>query len=175
VTAPQSTFERRRIAPAHWWGRAENARLSAAAMWQLQDGGDFARTLSASVAYGGSPSIAYREAFMREAAIALELIIKAVIAQRLVTRCADPATEGVPPNHFLPTLWGMAGLMKLGREDRYRLLRFESVLIWSGRYAAPRTEKAWMETGKRKVHGTESASGQGRAAAHHPPNSLWLA
>lgn len=139
----QSTFERRRIAPAHWWARADNARLSAATIWQLRDGGDFTSAIKASIAYGGSPSIAYGEAFQREAAVALELITKAVIAQRMTMRHADPAFESVPTTHDLPTLWGQAGLIKLGREDRYRLLRLKSVLMWSGRYATPRTEQAW--------------------------------
>jgi hypothetical protein len=139
----QSTFEWRRIAPFHWVARAENARLSAAAMWHLQDGGDFAQTIPTNVGYRGTPSIAYAEAFFREAAIALELMIKGVIAQQMEMRRADPATEGVPATHDLPALWAQAGLPKLGREDRYRLLSFKRVLMWSGRYATPRTAEAW--------------------------------
>ena len=82
-------------------------------MWQLRDGGEYTHVVMNSIAYGGSPSVAYGEAFRREAAIALELIIKAVIAQRMTMRCADPAIESVPATHDLPTLWGQAGLTKL--------------------------------------------------------------
>ena len=79
---------------------------SAAALWQLQDGGYFACAIPTSVAYGGSLSIAYPEAFRREAAVALELIIKAVNAQHMTMRRPDPATESVPAIHDLGALWG---------------------------------------------------------------------
>jgi len=39
-----------------------------------------------------APPIAYEEAFWREAAIILELIVKAVIAQQMTMRRDDPAT-----------------------------------------------------------------------------------
>lgn len=139
----QSTFEWRRIAPAGWLLRAANARLSAATLWHLRDDGEFVRVILADVGYGGTPGIAYSEAFQREAAVALELIVKGVIAQQMIMRNADPAIEGVPPTHDLPALWAQAALPKLRREDRYRLLHFKSILMWSGRYATPRTAKAW--------------------------------
>jgi hypothetical protein len=40
-------------------------------------------------------------------------------------------------------LWRDAGLQALSREDRYRLLVFKSVLVWSGRYPTPKSPKAW--------------------------------
>lgn len=138
----QSIFEWRRLAPAHFWAKADNARLSAATLWHLYEDAALFQSVIDDLAYGGTPSIAYGEAFRREAAIALELIIKAVIAQQMKMRGADPATEGVPATHDIPALWAQAGLPKLGREDRYRLLRFKSLLMWSGRYATPRTAKA---------------------------------
>jgi len=142
-------------------------------MWQLRNGGDFACAISTNVAYGGSPSIAYGEAFRREAAVALELIIKATIAQRMTMRCADPATESVPANHDLPTLWGQAGLMKLGREDRYRLLLFKSVLMWSGRYATPRTAEAWERENEAFRALQPPRDGEGRLHIHLPISCDW--
>ena len=51
--------------------------------------------------------------------------------------------EGRRPRNARRVLWAQAGLPKLGREDRYRLLFFKSILMWSGRYATPRTAEAW--------------------------------
>jgi hypothetical protein len=139
----QSTFERRRIAPGHFWAKANNARLSAATLWHLSENDVAVHAIIDEVGYSGTPAIAYWEAFSREAAIALELIVKAVIAQQMTMRRANPSTEGVPTTHDLPALWAQAGLPKLGPEDRYRLLFFKSILMWSGRYATPRTAEAW--------------------------------
>lgn len=143
----QSTFEWRRIAPAGFSARAHNARFCAAALWQLKDGKEFS-SLAAEMGYRATPQIAYGEAFRREAAIALELIVKAVIAQQMHMRRADPTTEGVPATHNLPALWEHAGLPKLGTDDCYRLLLFKSILMWSGRYATPNSAKAWAEEEK---------------------------
>jgi hypothetical protein len=63
----------------------------------------------------------------------------------MTMRGADPATEGVPPTHDVPALWAQAGLPKVGREDRYRLLCFKSILMWSGRYGTPRTAEKWEQ------------------------------
>jgi hypothetical protein len=125
----QSTFEWRRIAPAHFSAKAGNARLSAAALWRLQHGEELT-AIAGEVGFNFTPSIAYHEAFLREASVALELIIKAVIAQQMHMRRADPATEGVPATHNIPGLWAQAGLPKLGNDDRYRLLLFKSILMW---------------------------------------------
>jgi hypothetical protein len=45
--------------------------------------------------WGGDADLAVHEAFRRESAIALELVVKAVIADKLQARGADPAKEGV--------------------------------------------------------------------------------
>lgn len=142
-------------------------------MWQLRDGGEYTHVVMNSIAYGGSPSVAYGEAFRREAAIALELIIKAVIAQRMTMRCADPAIESVPATHDLPTLWGQAGLTKLGREDCYRLLLFKSVLMWSGRYATPRTAEAWERENEAFRTFQPPRDKRGRLRIHSPIPCGW--
>lgn len=77
-------------------------------------------------------------------AVALELIIKAVIAEQFRLRHASES-ERVPTTHDIPKLWLKAGLPELEKEDKYRLLLFKRVLSWSGRYATPRSAKAWAE------------------------------
>jgi hypothetical protein len=132
----------RRLAPLHWWARAENARLTTFLLWQLQNDAA-AKAVATECGYYGTPSIALFEAFLREAAVSLELVIKAAIAWKLKEARADPAKVGIPATHDLPALWKQAGLPGLPREDEYRLLRFKSILMWSGRYATPRTAEAW--------------------------------
>jgi hypothetical protein len=126
-------------------GKSGQRAASGSPLWHLSENDAPVRAIVDVVGYGGSSDIAYEEAFWREAAIAVELIVKAVIAQQMTMRRADPATEGVPATHDLPTLWVQAGLPKLGREDRYRLLCFKSILVWSGRYPTPRKAEAWEQ------------------------------
>jgi hypothetical protein len=83
-----------------------------------------------------------------ESAVALELIVKAVIARKMTAEGADPSKVGVPATHDLPALWKEAALPVLEREDHLRLLLFKSALVWSGRYATPRSAKAWAEERK---------------------------
>jgi hypothetical protein len=69
----QSTFEWRRLAVAHWASRAENARLSACFLWLSRQPEEMAAAV-AMCDYGGSPEIALHESYLRESAVALELI-----------------------------------------------------------------------------------------------------
>jgi hypothetical protein len=138
----QSTFDWRRY--GHWDTSAEKARLVAFLLWQYIGSsklGELARELEYT---SGDTDLAMREGFRREGAVALELIVKAVIANQLELERAPPS-DRVPATHDMPALWRQAELPALSREDRYRLLRFKSVLMWSGRYATPRTAKVWAE------------------------------
>ena len=140
-----STFEWRRLGTGGWYSKARNARFAALALAKLCDE-DIALKFAKDTDCHGTPSIALYEAFSREAAISLELIIKAVIARTLELQNADPATIGVRPTHDLPALWNdEAKLPSVSREDQYRLLRFKTILIWAGKYPTPKTEKAWEE------------------------------
>ena len=138
-----NVFEWRRF--GHWDTSAEKTRFSAYLLWQMQDTCKLNEVVQQCGYTNGDAVLAVSEAFVRESAIALELIIKAVIARKLEARGADPATESVPANHDIPKLWSEANLPELTREDQYRLLLVKSVLKWSGRYATPRTVKAWEE------------------------------
>ena len=138
----QRVFEWRRF--GHWRTSAEKARLSAFLLWRMRDPRRLAEAVAECAYDHGDAELAALEGFRRESAVALELIVKAVIARKLQWRGADPKTEGVPATHDIPKLWLDAGLPKLAREDRYRLLIFKSRLIWSGKYPAPKSPKEWV-------------------------------
>jgi hypothetical protein len=134
----QSVFDWLRY--GHWETSAEKARLAAFVLWQYIGARELAE-LTRELGYATEDArLAMREGFRRESAVALELIVKAVIAKQFELERAPPS-DRVPATHNMPTLWGEAGLPVLSREDQYRLLQFKSVLTWSGRYATPRTAK----------------------------------
>ena len=138
---PMSIFERRRRAPMHYKLRAENARfvsyvLSERISEALISG------LAQSLGYNGSPEIAVGETFRREAALALELSLKAVIAVRLEQGTAPKGIVRIPLTHDLPQLWSKALLPPL--PSRYKQVLFvgKTLLEWAGRYGAPSGPKA---------------------------------
>src|ERR1700683_2072006 len=117
LSIEQDVIEWRRY--GHWDSRAIKAHFAAYVLWRvLQD--SHINEIANECAYSGAASLAVMEAFQRESAVALELIIKAVIARNYKARGADPATEPVPATHDLPELWRTAGLPELPREDKYR-------------------------------------------------------
>ena len=139
-------FEWRRF--GHWISSAEKAWFAAYLLWNMRDEAKLKEVVRECDYKNGDSDLAVIEAFRRESGVALELIIKAVIAQRIEARQANPATEGVPANHDIPSLWSQAKLPELPREDKYRLLLVKQTLMWSGRYATPRTVQAWEEENK---------------------------
>lgn len=134
-----SIHEMRRRAPLHYVARADNARYVAFVLHSRLPA-DLLRELADSAGYGGSPNIAMYEGFAREAALALELIIKAVIAQKLELGVAAVGVTTIRMTHDVLRLWEDAGLTTLSREDQALLLSAKRILIWSGRYAAPKTD-----------------------------------
>ena len=138
----QNVLEWRRF--GHWKASAEKAHLSAFLLWRMLDSRRLAEAVAECAYNHGDAELAALEGFRRESAAALELIVKAVIARKLQWEGADPKNEGVPATHNIPKLWLDAGLPKLAREDRYRLLIFKSLLIWSGKYPTPKSSKEWV-------------------------------
>lgn len=116
----------RETAPAHYWARSVNAFYTAYVLSKTSE--KRARGFADQVGYGGTPRVALQEAFIREAAIALELIIKAILADQL------PEGQRIPKNHNLPLLWEQAKLRKPSAVDMYHLNYLAIVLKWSGRY-----------------------------------------
>jgi HEPN domain-containing protein len=135
IAALQSRFDWHRY--SQWAPLAERARLAAFVLWRVA--GDRTGLLTAlwhDARYSyGDASVAMLEGFRRESAVAIELIIKAVIAEQFKLR---DASERVPATHDIRRLWQEAGLPQLNREDEHLLLSFKSILNWSGRYATPR-------------------------------------
>lgn len=132
--ALQDIDDIRRLAPLHFEARAANARFAAWKLWKLSDGKDTDEGKQ-TIGYTGSGSVALAEAWRRERSLALELIVKAVYAQRQEFE-AQPKV--VRATHDVLALWGEAGLPKLSQDDKLRLAVTYQLLQWAGRYAAPR-------------------------------------
>lgn len=136
---PESIWDLRRKAPFHFLAKADNARMSAYFLSHIEE--KLADKLVSDVGYGGSYIIALDEAFKREASIAVELILKAILCVK---------TKSAPPNtHDVYELWTLAGLPKLSDDDCFRLAEMTEILYWSGRYAAPNTDKAMKKVNDR--------------------------
>lgn len=129
----------RRKAPLHFEAKAENAHFTAFVLWSLiqTDLNNFKSELG----YSGTPGVALGESFGREASLALELIIKAVIAARIEKNCGKLGQKSVRATHDLLHLWNDAELPKLSKNDQFILLRAKQILFWAGRYAAPLHDK----------------------------------
>ena len=137
--APESIWDMRRKAPFHFEAKADNARMSAFVLSHVGD--DLTSDFPSKAGYGGNPSIALYEGFKREASIALELILKAILCVK--TKSPPPAT------HDVYDLWSRAGLPNLSADDNYRLAEMTQVLYWSGRYAAPRSDRDLRRSAER--------------------------
>jgi hypothetical protein len=129
---PESIWEIRKRAPFHFLAKADNARFSAYCLAQLTD--ERGKELAGHSGYGGTPGLAIYEAFLREASISIELILKAIICE--VTKTAPT------PTHDVYDLWSKAGLPEMSDDDMYRLAHMSEILYWSGRYGAPKSEKS---------------------------------
>lgn len=138
-----SIFEMRRTNPLHYEVKAYNARLSAFLLWNASRSPEIIlydrQIIVDRLSYDGVPAVAWHEAFEREAAIALELMIKAVIVQRVEYGISNVGK--VPPTHNLPKLWEDASLPALGPDGKRVLLIAKTILYWSGRYPAPKKDE----------------------------------
>ena len=166
-----SIHESRRRAPLHFWVRAENAHFAAYSLWlassQAQD------AAAERIDYHGSTQIALLESFRREAALALELAIKAVIAQRIENGTSLPCVTRVRPVHDLPELWREAQLPILPKADRGRLIHAKHILLWTGRYPAPNKDEQY-ETMTAEEQPYEEVFGTlGRFTLRTRPSFTW--
>lgn len=151
-----------------FWPLALNARFAATTLWkaskeeQLFDAG-VDETIHASTAL--------HQAFRRESAIALELVIKAVIAQRLGNNTAPAGVTFVRRIHDLPDLWADAALPELSEQDHRRLILAKYILKWTGRYPAPSTDSK-ERTGDWDVY-SEDVHRLGRIKLRTPLSYTW--
>ena len=127
------------IGPLHYRAKADNARFAAYLLSQLSPA-DWLPAAAAEVGYHGTAAIALKEAFSREAALALELIVKAVIALKIERGTAPKHVDRVRPIHDVPKLLVDAELPPPSNNDQLRLLIVKQLLIWSSRYAAPKKD-----------------------------------
>lgn len=167
----KDVFEWRRF--GHWRTSAAKARFSAYVLWHMREDSRLSEMAQDCGHLAGDYALGISEAFCRESAVALELVVKAVIASALEARTTDSTTEGVPATHDLPKLWKQANLPELSREDRYRLQLVKSVLIWSGRYATPRTVKDWEKENKDFEALKEPPSSPGKFVFRTPVTFGW--
>jgi len=161
-----SIHEMRRRAPLHYLAKAENARYVAFVLDQRLSEDALSRAAEA-LPYGGTPGIAVGEGFYREAALALELIVKAVIAQKLELGVAPKYVEKVRPSHDVPRLWADAGLPKIQNKDRRILHLVKRILYWSGRYAAPKDDDQY-EKEREEERALKPAAAPGVLAFERP-------
>ena len=75
----QDLIEWRRF--GHWRANANKVRFAAFALWRTQEDSRLNEMVRECVYGGGDAHLALEQAFRRESAVALELIVKAVIAQ----------------------------------------------------------------------------------------------
>jgi hypothetical protein len=136
----ESTYEMRRRAPLHYQARADNARFAAFLLANASEA-EVAKAKEAS-GYGGTPSIGLYEAFRREAALAVELMLKAIVALRIERGISTRGLTKLPLTHDVQALWRDAELPPLSKERRLELLFLKQVLTWAGRYPAPVSDKA---------------------------------
>lgn len=130
-----SVFDMRKSAPLHYLARADNARFSAFILSRPES--EFGISNADELGYGGTPRIGMHEGFLREASLALELILKAIIAS---TRKSG---VGIPHTHNLPQLWSEAKLTTLEPFDNYQLFEFYVTMKWSGRYPVAKTRREY--------------------------------
>jgi|SRR5689334_850364 hypothetical protein len=81
------------------------------------------------------------DAFWREGSLSLELIAKAVVAQRLQVGEDLGVITRVPASHNVPKLWECAKLPQLTSDDYGRLVQARVYLMWAGRYPAPNRDE----------------------------------
>ena len=123
-------------APLHYHARGENARFTAYLIGcHLYS--DILLKAKKELPYSGTPEVAVCEAFCRESSTALELVTKAVIAQKIESGTAQKHVTRVRLIHDLVGLWQDAELPRLKNDDQRALLFAREVLMWAGRYGAP--------------------------------------
>ena len=122
----ESIWEIRRRASGHFWGKAQNAHRCAGILFKAQE---------------SITDIACYEGFLRESSIALELILKALIAEQ--------SNRAPPSSHDVYLLWQKANLSALENDDLMRLSEITETLYWRGRYGAPNKDSDLKKAAER--------------------------
>src|SRR5258708_4904687 len=107
----RDVFEWRRF--GHWTTSAEKAWFAAYLLWHMRDQAKLKKVIRGSDKKNGEGALEVIEAFRRKRGVALNLFKRPVFAGSREPRRADPAIEGVPANHDIPSLWSQASLPDL--------------------------------------------------------------
>lgn len=136
ANSPKTTYERRKHAPLHYLAQADNALFTARILRHMltTDLPDFYE----AAGYRGRDKTALRESYGREIGVALELIIKAAICQRIERD--EYGNKGMPKSHDLIRLWQAAKLPTLDSVQKFQLYLLSVILTWAGRYPVPTSD-----------------------------------
>lgn len=124
-------YELVRQSPTAFLSKADEARYVAYCLWQARSDPPVGPEFDGPTEHKSSSSF---WGFLRESSLSLELIGKAVFAQRQ-TGLYEP--KPVPGSHNVPQLWRMASLPSLPPDQEAILYKAWQILVWAGRYPAP--------------------------------------
>lgn len=127
--ADRPTLTENRNHPNHWRNRAADLKASAGALWHSMGSQDSAIASELGYAPGYRMAVACWPVYHMLCGLSLELIMKAVLAQR-----------GFSPTEFkghkFENLHQLLGVPL--KKDRAKLMAFsEASLVWAGRYPTP--------------------------------------
>lgn len=133
MSAETDSYEWIRRSALGFWSKADGARYLAFCMWSMRSGVPIDPSPIGGEVEGAKSALFW--GWLRESSLALELIIKAALAQKQDYR---EGHASVPSTHNLPQMWKMAQLPKTSFQQEDHLRSAHQVLQWSGRYSAPR-------------------------------------
>jgi len=140
-------WEERRQSMGWYWARAYNTRFSAYIIYE-----NLAADLSiaaANVNYSGNPETALKESFLRETAIAIELISKAALATKIHNGTSKSKRRKMPKTHDLFLLFDDLGIELTDDRQVFHLNRLTEILYWAGKYGAPNKGAPTNSRGKK--------------------------
>lgn len=126
-TSGLPTLTEERSHPNHWYNRAADLRAAAGSAWYAMQN-DSAAASSLGLPTGYSMGVACWPVYHMLCGLALEVLFKAVMAQRNMK---------IPEIHDLNNLASMLSL-KRSEEERGLLKYYTSSVVWAGRYPIPR-------------------------------------
>jgi hypothetical protein len=128
--ASRPSLVEQRSHPNHWFNRAADLKASAGALWHSM--GPQGASIAQELGYGSeySMKVACWPVYHMLCGLSLELIIKAVLVQRVTPQRQVEI-------HFLHKLHQALGL-SLDDEHKQLLDFYEASVVWAGRYPTPR-------------------------------------
>jgi hypothetical protein len=143
MSAEIDSYEWIRRSALGFWSKADGGRYLAFCMWTMRSGALIDPSPIGGEVEGAKSALFW--GWLRESSLALELIIKAALAQKEDYR---EGRASVPSTHNLPQLWKMAQLPKTSLQQEDHLRSAHQVLQWSGRYSAPRRGSDDLHVGR---------------------------